>query len=167
MRSRSWAIPEADFGRLGVTVNWTASLPRGVYQRADPVLKRGSFVLLCLPESWAALARERGDLGRGSCPGDTQPLGKRIGAIPGDEVEWASGGLRVNGRLLPKTAPLPRDSRGRPMPRPEKTRLELSPREILVFTSHPKSFDSRYFGAISTSSVIATLKPLLTFERPR
>ncbi len=153
--------------RLGLTLNLTASLPRGVYQRVDPAPKRGSLVLVCLPESWAALARERGYLGRGSCPGDTQPLGKRIGAVPGDEVEWASGGLRVNGRLLPKTTPLSRDSRGRPLPHLKKTRLELSPREILVFTSHPKSFDSRYFGAISTSSVIATLKPLWTFRGER
>ncbi len=96
-----------------------------------------------------------------------QPLGKRIGAIPGDEVELAEGGLRVNGRLLPGTAPLAVDSRGRPMPRFEKTRLELAPREILVFTSHPRSFDSRYFGALSTSSVIATLEPLWTFGGPR
>ena len=153
--------------RLGLTLNLTASLPRGVYQRVDPALQRGSLVLVCLPESWAALARERGYLGRGSCPGDTQPLGKRIGAVPGDEVEFAEEGLRVNGRLLPGTAPLSVDSRGRPLPRSEKTRLELAPREILVFSSHPKSFDSRYFGAIPRGSVLATLKPLWTFGGPR
>ncbi len=150
--------------RLGLTLNLTASLPRGVYLRVDPALQRGSLVLVCLPESWAALAGKRGYLGRGSCPGDTEPLGKRIGAISGDEVEWASEGLRVNGRLLPGTAPLPVDSRGRPLPHLKRTRLELRPREILVFTMHPRSFDSRYFGAIPTSSVIATLKPLWTFE---
>ena len=149
--------------RLGLTLNFTASLPRGVYLRVDPALKRGSLVLVCLPESWAALARERGYLGRGSCPGDTQPLGKRIGAVPGDEVEWASGGLRVNGRLLPKTTPLSRDSRGRPLPHPKRTHLELRPSELLVFASHPRSFDSRYFGAIPRGSVIGTLKPLWTF----
>ncbi len=153
--------------RLGLTLNLSASLPRGVYQRVDPTLKRGSLVLVCLPESWAALARERGYLGRGSCPGDTQPLGKRIGAVPGDEVELAEGGLRVNGRLLPKTTPLSRDSRGRPLPHLKRTRLELRPSELLVFASHPRSFDSRYFGAIPKCSVIGTLKPLWTFGEPR
>ena len=138
--------------RLGLTVNFTASLPRGVYQRVHPTLQRGSLVLVCLPESRAAFACERGYLGPGSCPGGTEPLGKRVAALEGDEVELTYLGLYVNGRLLPGTAPLSVDSRGRPMPCPEKTRLELAPREILVFTSHPKSFDSRYFGALSTSS---------------
>ncbi len=130
--------------RLGLTLNFTASLPRGVYQRVDPALKRGALVLVCLPLPWAVLARERGYLGRGSCPGGTEPLGKRVAALEGDEVELTPLGLRVNGRLLPNTAPLSLDSQGRPMPRPKRTRLELAPREILVFTSYPKSFDNGF-----------------------
>ena len=41
--------------RLGLTLNLTASLPRGVYQRVDAAFKRGSLVLARSPESWAVL----------------------------------------------------------------------------------------------------------------
>ncbi len=59
--------------RLGLTLNLTASLPRGVYQRVDPALQRGSLVLVCLPASWAALARERGYLARGRVLAQPRP----------------------------------------------------------------------------------------------
>ena len=101
-RSRTWGWWRCCSSRAqwpaawGLTLNLTTSLPRGVSQRVDPALKRGSLVLVCLPLGWAALVLERGYLGRGPGPENTQPLGKRIGVVPGDEVEWASGGLRVN-----------------------------------------------------------------------
>jgi conjugative transfer signal peptidase TraF len=96
-----------------LSLNLSPSLPRGVYLRTREPLLRGSLVLLCLPVPWAALALERGYLARGPCPGGSEPLGKIVGALSGDEVEWADEGLRVNGKLLPKTAPLFVDSRGR------------------------------------------------------
>ena len=110
-----------------LTVNFSPSLPRGVYLRTREPLLRGSLVLFCLPVPWATLARERGYLARGPCPGGTEPLGTIVGALSGDEVEFADEGLRVNGRLLSKTAPLFVDSRGQRMPRTKPASLTIPP----------------------------------------
>ena len=148
----------------GLRLNFSSSLPPGLYRTTDPALRRGSVVLLCVPEPWATLAQERGYLARGSCPAGTEPLGKRVAALPGDWAEVTEEGLRVNGKLLRETAPLRIDSRGRRMPALSPLRFSLRRREILVFTSHPRSFDSRYFGAIPREAVIATIEPVWIWE---
>jgi type IV secretory pathway protease TraF len=53
------------------------------------------------------------------------------------------------------------------MPREKPVRLTIPPGEILVFASHPRSFDSRYFGAIPKGSVIASVRPLWSFGKER
>jgi type IV secretory pathway protease TraF len=58
-----------------------------------------------------------------------------VGALSGDEVELAHEGLRINGRLLPKTAPLSLDARGQPMLRTKPASLTIHPGEILVFAA--------------------------------
>jgi conjugative transfer signal peptidase TraF len=111
----------------GLSLNFSPSLPRGLYLRTREPLLRGSLVLFCLPVPWATLACERGYLARGLCPGGPEPLGKIVGALSGDEVEFGDEGLRVNGRLLPKTAPLRVDSRGRSLPSATLARLTIPP----------------------------------------
>ena len=39
-------------------VNWTESMPRGLYQRVDPALVRGESVAVCLEGEAARIARE-------------------------------------------------------------------------------------------------------------
>ena len=151
--------------RAGLRLNFSPSLPRGLYRTTEAAPHQGSLVLVCVPKPWASFARRRGYLGPGSCPGGTEPLGKRVAALAGDEVELAEEGLRVNGKLLRETAPLRIDSRGRPMPALFPWCFSLRRGEILVFASHPRSFDSRYFGAIPGEAVIAEVEPIWVFER--
>lgn len=97
------------FGGLGALfgfrLNLTESLPRGIYRTTGEAPRRGSIVVVCLPLDAAELARERGYLGPGSCPGGVRGLGKVVLAMGDDFVTHRADGTRVNQTPIPNRAP--------------------------------------------------------------
>ena len=149
----------------GVRLNSTRSIPLGVYWlTSDPVAK-GAYVLFCPPQ--AAVfdeAKARGYIGAGFCPGDYGYLMKRVLAAKGDAVSIAEEGVRVNGELLPFSAPIPADPAGRPLPRFAADRFTLSASELLLMSDvSGKSFDGRYFGPIDRSQIKGVIRPVFTW----
>ena len=139
--------------------NVSGSLPIGLYRVVAPSLTRGSLVLACLPRSVARLARERGYVHRGSCPGGDAPIGKRVLALAGDTVEVSAPGITVDGSLVPGSAPLTRDSHGQILPHLRPARSVVRSGRVWLFSNHsPSSFDSRYFGAVDASAVVGGLR---------
>lgn len=163
----------AAFGAVGwiagVRVNMTASLPVGLYVISRSPPGRGTLVLACLPRSVAHFAHERGYVPRGgSCAGELVPLGKAVVALPGDTVQMTPTGLMVNNTLLTGSSPLERDSRGRLLPRLPFGIYPVKSGELwLLSTASPRSFDSRYFGAISATNIRQQVLPLWTTESLR
>ncbi|HVT18576.1 MAG TPA: conjugative transfer signal peptidase TraF [Thermoanaerobaculia bacterium] len=155
----------AALGAPGLRLELSASLRRGLY-RLDPLagtaLVPGKLVAACPPPSLAALARARGYLRAGLCPGGVKPLGKLVLAAAGDLVELAPAGLRLNGQALPATAQLTSDSRGRPLPHYPAGCYRVLPGEVWLISPHPRSLDSRTFGPLPASQVLGVLTPLLT-----
>ena len=122
----------------------TASLPRP--------LSVDSIVLVPLPAEAAALAAQRGYLPT------RVPLLKRIGAVAPQEVCIAGGIVHIDG--VPSAAVLRADRLGRPLSSLELCR-RLEPGELfLLSTTNPASFDSRYFGPVSASTVIGVAHPV-------
>jgi len=122
----------------------TASLPRP--------LSVDSIVLVPLPAKAAALAAQRGYLPM------RVPLLKRIGAIAPQEVCIVGRSVRIDG--VPVAAALAADRFGRPLPSWQQCR-HLEPGELfLLSTTNPASFDSRYFGPVSASTVIGVAHPV-------
>ncbi|MDA8260925.1 MAG: S26 family signal peptidase [Betaproteobacteria bacterium] len=122
----------------------TASLPRP--------LSVDSIVLVPLPAEAAALAAQRGYLPT------RVPLLKRIGAVAPQEVCIVGRIVRIDG--VPSAAVLRADRLGRPLSSLELCR-RLEPGELfLLSTTNPASFDSRYFGPVSTSTVIGVAHPV-------
>lgn len=150
----------------GFRVNISSSIPPGLYREAPASApERGELILSCLPEPWARLAAERGytgrSTGRGSCSSGTLPVGKYLAALPGDCVSISAAGMQVNGTLLPLSAPLSRDGRGRPLP-DRKWSGCLGTDEYLLYSVTASGFDSRYFGPVNAKYFISALRPLLT-----
>lgn len=150
---------------LGLHFNTTSSLPFGVYQEADRGIKRGSLAVFCLQnEAFINLAKERGYLGQGHCPGGIKPLGKKVFGLPGDQISMKDGLIAVNGNIVPATKVKQQDSLGRMMPGsllapgriPEGYALMLSP-------NHPSGFDSRYFGLVQLTALMP-VEPVLTWK---
>jgi conjugative transfer signal peptidase TraF len=161
--------------QAGLRFNLSASLPRGVYL-LTPLPRpaaRGDLVLACPPPAAAALARRRGYLDAGPCPGGSRPLGKLVLAAAGDWIEigdgpgagGGDGGLVVNGCRLPVGGAPARDTRGRTLPRVGAGRYRVRPGEVWLFSPHRRSFDSRCFGPVAAPEVRGLLHPLLVLER--
>lgn len=84
---------------------------------------------------------------------------KPIAAGPGDHVCNNLGhGLIINGVWRAETAAIDLD--GRSLPTWIACR-RLSGQEYFVLSDHmPNSFDSRYFGPVHSTEVLATYRPL-------
>jgi conjugative transfer signal peptidase TraF len=138
---------------FGVRFNDSPSMPIGLYVTTSSD-SRGTLVVFCPAEPFARLSIERGYRSRGNCPDSGEPLAKPTVARPGDLVELSATGLAVNGRLLPNTAPLEKDSAGRPLSHCPFGRYFVAPGSIWVASSfNARSFDSRYFGPVAVSRV--------------
>jgi len=132
----------------GVHLNTTASMPLGVWRETAEYSARNSVVETCIPEPAAHLARARDYLPFGLCPGWVQPVLKYVAAVEDDAVELSSAGMKVNGALLPHTAPQDRDSHGRPLQAWPFGRYIVPHNEVWLIVPLPRSFDSRYFGPV-------------------
>jgi conjugative transfer signal peptidase TraF len=151
--------------QTGVVINTTASLPLGLYRAIDAPVARGAFVKFCPPQSAVFdEAARRGYLHAGFCPGGYGPLLKRVLAVPGDRVQVAGDGVRIDGRLVPLSAPMWADGSGRPMPRYAQDRVLAASELMLMSDVSPVSFDARYFGPVDRDQVQAVIDPLFTWS---
>jgi conjugative transfer signal peptidase TraF len=151
---------------LGLRLNLTESLPRGVYRTITEEPRRGSIVVVCLPLDAAELARERGYLGPGSCPRGVRALGKMVVATGGDVVAHREEGVLVNLKPIANSGTLRRDSRRRTIPHYPWGDYVLKARELWLFSPYrPNSYDSRYFGPVDASRVVSVLRPVWTWGR--
>jgi conjugative transfer signal peptidase TraF len=149
------------FGFLGLRLNTSPSLPVGLYV----VTTDGSTNLIefCPAEPFAALSLIRGYRDAGSCQDGGAPLLKPVVAKAGDLVELSARGISVNGLLLPNTAPLSKDTKGRPLTAWPFGWYSLTPGTVWVASSyHSRSFDSRYFGPVHETAIRHRLKAFLT-----
>ena len=146
---------------VGLRINVSPSLPEGLYLTSRGA--QANLVEFCPPEPIGALAITRGYRGAGTCSDGAAPLLKPVAAKAGDVVELSAAGISVNGRLLPQTAPLVTDTKGRPLKPWPMGHYFVAPGTIWVASSfNPRSFDSRYFGPIRTSTVRDHVRPLMT-----
>lgn len=161
----AWASFVRSLPRL--TYNPSDSVAVGWY-RVDPLdhqagslpspLSVNSIVLVPLPAAAAALAAQRGYLPT------RVPLLKRVGAIAPQEVCIAGGIVRIDG--VPSAGVLRADRLGRSLPAWLQCR-RLEPGELfLLSVTNPASFDSRYFGPVSASTVIGVAHPVWLETRP-
>jgi conjugative transfer signal peptidase TraF len=138
------------------------SMPRGIYLLRPPGQPPAHLALFCLPPALARQGRARGYLGPGNCPGGAAALLKPIVAYAGDRVVVSAAGVRVNGLLLPDSAPQPQDRHGRRLALP-------TPASFVVPTGHffplstfsPNSWDGRYWGSLPMTALRASATPLL------
>ncbi len=139
---------------LVLWLNLSPSLPIGVYRSVSDPVRRGAIVVVCLPADIGAFARARGYLSAGPCPGDVERLGKIVAGVPGDTIDVDTTGVRINGRAIAASRPLPRDTRGRELPR-WRGRAVVRPGELfLLATVHARSFDGRYFGPVAVRDLV-------------
>ena len=148
---------------LGLRINWTSSMPLGLYRKVPAHLERGEIVLICLPEEIAEVGRQRRYLPLGNCPEGVSLIVKEIVAIAGDVIELQEEFLAINGVVVDRTPLRSFDSLGRPLDHVQPGRRLVADGEVWVLGSErSRSWDSRYFGAVPVESTVASAKPVLT-----
>ena len=152
---------------FGVVFNYTHSAPFGLYREQFESEKAihdpAPYVFFCPDRRWPRMLGQPNyrDPMR-TCPDGFSPLIKPVVAWPGDLVSVSANGVRVNGRPLPNSAPIERDSKGQRLHRFSDGEYRVGSNQLWVVSSFsPRSFDSRYFGPIPLKSVHSWLRPLL------
>jgi conjugative transfer signal peptidase TraF len=155
-------------GPAGLRVNATASMPRGIWrvEAAGARIARGDIVSVCLPDN--PVVREavrRGYISAGPCPGGYEPLIKSIVGIAGDAVTVTAHDIAVNGEPIADSAALDKDSVDRPL-QPIPAGVYIVPAgSVWLLSGHdPRSFDSRYFGAVPAANIQGAARPIWVVE---
>jgi conjugative transfer signal peptidase TraF len=149
----------------GARINTTQSIPVGLYWTSGQSVAKGAYVLFCPPEANVfAVAKARGYISAGFCPGGYGFMMKRVVAANGDTVSISDDGVRVNAELLPLSVPLRMDKAGRPLLRFGSSRFSLDGSNVLLMSDvSGASFDSRYFGPIDRSQIKTVLTPVIAW----
>jgi conjugative transfer signal peptidase TraF len=151
---------------IGLRVNGTDSEPIGIYWAISKPPARGDFVFaLPPPKPIFKLAKERGYLAAGPSPAGTCAVIKEIAAVGGDRVTIGAEGVRVNGLLLKNSAQRPADEAGRPLQPYYLNDYTLGTDELLLMSAYSQaSFDARYFGPLSRTTIQSVIVPILTWK---
>jgi conjugative transfer signal peptidase TraF len=147
----------------GLRVNLTPSYPLGLW-RVEPLGRHvavGDRIFICPPPTPAfALARARGYLRHGLCPGWFSPLIKTVVALAGQHV-IIDGSITIDGVQLAHSFVRPLDGEGRALA--PASSGEVPTGQLFLFSEFAGSYDSRYFGPIPADGVLGLARPLLVF----
>jgi conjugative transfer signal peptidase TraF len=135
--------------------NASASVPIGLYlvNRAG-ALHIGELVLVRPPEAIAAFLDKRGYLAMGV------PLLKHVLALPGQTVCRTGRTITVDGMAMGHA--LDRDHLGRILPSWCGCRIVAGHEVFFMNWQSENSFDGRYFGPLSVSTIVGRADPLWT-----
>ncbi len=157
------AISAIAIHSAGYRLNLTPSYTQGIWQLTDSPMKTGTMVMPCPPNTELfQQARENNYIGYGTCPGNLQPMLKRIAATAGDHIEVTTT-IAINGNRQPNSQIHLYDHSGNPMPQ-QATPGIIADGQIFVLSDYNhRSFDSRYFGAIPAAQVVSAIQPIFTW----
>lgn len=126
--------------------NATDSVPRGLYRiEVGATVAAGDIVAARLPRAVRAMADTRHILPAGAL------LVKPVAAIAGADICATGDRISIDGRIVARRAAVNRQ--GRPLPRWQGCR-RLRGGQVLLLSTHPHSFDGRYFGPSEGAELI-------------
>lgn len=148
----------------GVRINLTPSYALGLWrmEHLDREVAVGDLIFICPPPTTEfVLARERGYLRRGLCPGWYSPLIKTVVAGPGQHVAIGSD-IEIDGVTLADSKVRTLDAEGRLI---EPYSGGAVPADhLFLHSKFAGSYDSRYFGPIPADGVLGLARPVFTVD---
>ena len=137
--------------------NASASAPLGLYAiDSDDLPQTTDLLAVDAPEPLATFLAERGYLPRGV------PLMKRVAGVAGQRVCRTGRTISVDGADMAEA--LDRDRSGRALPSWQGCRVIAVGEIFLMNWQIRDSLDGRYFGPVSTDTIIGRATPLYTDE---
>ena len=148
----------------GLRLNVTPSYPLGLW-RIVPLHRDvavGDLVFICPPQSADfQMARRRGYLRSGLCPGWFSPLIKTVVAVSGQSIEVGMA-VTIDGTPLAHSDVLRTDAEGRALTTVAGGVVPSA--ELFLHSDFAGSYDSRYFGPVPAAGVLGLARPLLVFD---
>lgn len=134
--------------------NTTPSLPKGLY-RIHAGYEVGDIVAFDIPQNILPLVQERGWIP------DYDRLLKRIVGVAGDRVCFREQSVFLNDEYFGQRNPV--DSQGRAMPQLSGCHTVQPGQVWVMLQDQPLSLDSRYFGAVDTTTIYGKAVPIFTY----
>jgi conjugative transfer signal peptidase TraF len=145
-------------------INISPSMPVGIYKISDDQnFKRNDIVAACLNDQQKQFGLMRGYLITGQKCQNTEPVVKDILAVPGDGVVLTENNITVNHKVFDYHT-LAHDSRGRALPSIARGNYFDTAGYWLIGTHDKKSWDSRYWGYVSSQQLLYKLTPVLIWQ---
>ena len=145
----------------GYRINFTPSYALGLWQieALDRNVEIGDRIFICPPPTATfVMARERGYVRSGLCPGRFSPLIKTVVAGPGQRVD-VNLRIEVDGHVLARSDVRLFDAEGRALS-PYEGGI-VPPGFLFLHSEFAGSYDSRYFGPIPAAGVLGLARPLV------
>ena len=151
---------------LGIRINVTSSMPKGIYYADNKDITIGSVVSVCLPKKIALEGLKKGYLAQtGSCDSSAEPVIKEVIGLPNDSVTINSKYIEVTnnkGQTTKYFAPHYEMSISN---KPVKSFITLGKQESKGYWLYgvgdkDLSWDSRYFGSVQKNNILSVMKPL-------
>nr|WP_065091826.1 conjugative transfer signal peptidase TraF [Rhizobium leucaenae] len=147
----------------GYRINLTPSEPFGLWRivALDRPPAAGDLVFICPPQTLAMrVARERGYLRFGTCPGGVAPLIKTVIAMAGQHVEIGEA-VSIDGRPIAFSDLAKRDGKGRSLTPFAEGNVPVG--SVFLHSPFRGSYDSRYFGPLPAAGILGLAQEVLTY----
>ncbi|SMF44413.1 S26 family signal peptidase [Desulfovibrio gilichinskyi] len=147
--------------KAGYRVNFTDSMPHGIYQIVPGKLAKGDPVTFSLREDnpYFQISLDRKYLGLNT----NSPLLKILIGTAGDNIKISSTGVSVNNMLLPLSRQKDSARCGRRLPALLHSTIIPSAKGLAMSTYTENSFDGRYFGLVDVNQRQKVI-PVFTFN---
>jgi signal peptidase I len=139
-----------------VAIQPTESMPKGIYRILPPEhIHKGDIVIFEFPESVAHMKS------RMWVPSESGLLMKPVQGVLNDQITVTTDSVYINDIYFGEVKT--QDRQELPLPI-FKGRHLIKKDFYFVASRHKNSFDSRYFGLITRSTIQGIAKPILTFK---
>lgn len=138
------------------TYNSTASEKLGYYLLYPASIKVGSVYQICLDthkQEYVNIMIKIGLKPSGNCKNGYMSLLKTIAAGPGDVIQIDDSGVLVNNKLLPDSKGIKQYKNVNLKRLPVGLSYKLSTSEYWLYGYGQTSYDSRYFGVVTSSEI--------------
>lgn len=143
-------------GLIGVRLNLSESMDKGVYMVINKNLEKGDLVIVCEPKAKFFLKKKETVCG-------FEELLKRVVACPGDVISIDKKGISINGKFIKNSEKvnfnIPIDLFNNIM----IDNYELNNDEYIILGDSKYSWDSRYYGVVKRKNIVDVVKLIYKF----
>jgi conjugative transfer signal peptidase TraF len=146
-----------------ITINYTRSMPLGIYIKRSGEIGRCDIISFCLPDKYKKMGLNNHYIEYGTACDGSEGLIKKVIAIPGDTVLLKEDSVIVNKQIYKyKTKKI--DSSGRKLLNYARGKYKNIEGYFVIGEGAENSWDSRYFGFIKTDRIVMKLKPFIIYN---